>query len=221
VNDRYDPPEKFVDRNANGRYDPGEPFTDANANGRWDDGEPFTDVNKNGVWDPGAGFKITVAAYFLPDGRNLKRETKVVNGKVVTIGGLQPDLESKGDPVDFWVVQAQRALEESGKVREFVTRLYQADPKAADRLALSDRNDPAAYPGFEEFYAGLATKLDRAAVRELVRWHVRKRVGDEAARELVGDVVDDSILQAALRDLFATLKKDFASEPDLAFLATK
>ena len=218
-NERYDAPEKFVDQNANGRYDPGEPFTDANGNRVYDEGDPFTDLNKNGMWDPGAGFKVTVAAYYLPDGRNLKRESKVLNGKVVTTGGLQPEVESKGEMVDFWVVQAQRALEETSKVRDYVSGLLQSDPEGFRRLARSDRNDASAYPGFDAFFASLGTKLDRAPVRELVRWHVRRKVGDEMGRDLVGDVVDDSILQAALKDLFATLKMDIASEPDLAFMA--
>lgn len=218
-NGRYDGPEKFTDANGNGRWDPGETFADSNGNGRYDPGEPFTDTNQNGRWDPGGGLKVTVGAYYLPDGRNLKRDVKIVDGKVVPVGGLSPDVEPKPEAFDLWEIQAQNALEKTGKVRAWVDSLFEQDHEGMARLARSDRNDPAAYPGFEAFFAGLDTKLTPQGVRWLVRFHVRRHLGDDLRRELVGDVVDDLTLQAGLRDLFQTLKKDLAAEPDLAFLA--
>lgn len=218
-NGRFDGAERFVDSNGNGTWDSGEAFTDANQDGRWNAAEPFTDANQNGRWDPGAAFKITVAAYYLPDGRHLKRETRLVDGKVVPAGGLAPDVEPTDDGFDLWELQAQNQLERTDRVRGWVDSLFAADPEGMQRLARSDRGDPLAYPGFEDFYKGLDTRLDREGVRWLVRLHARRHLANDLRRELVGDVVDDAVLQAALRDLFKTLGRDLASEPDLAFLA--
>jgi carboxyl-terminal processing protease len=218
ANGRYDGPEKFVDGNGNGVWDVGESFTETCVNGRYDPGEPFTDGNRNGRWDPGGSLKVTVGAYYLPDGRNLKRDTKLVDDKVVPVGGLAPDAEPKAEDFDLWELQAQSQLEKTDMVRAYVEKLFTADPTTMERLARSDRRDPEAYPGFQEFFKALDTRLDGQGVRWLLRLHVRRHVGNDLRRELVGDVVDDHVLQAGLIDLFKTLRKDLASEPDLAFL---
>src|SRR5262245_57614175 len=113
-NGRYDPAEKFTDQNGNGTWDPGEPYVDANGNGRYDEAEPFTDVNGNGRWDMGGSLKVTIAKYFTPDGVNPAQKYEVVDGpdgkKVVRKGGILPDLEVKGDPLDLWERQAQAEL---------------------------------------------------------------------------------------------------------------
>ena len=48
---------------------------------------------------------------------------------------------------------------------------------------------------------------------------MRRHVSDELRRQIEGDIVDDTTLQAGLKDLYKTLKKDLATDPDLAFLA--
>jgi len=218
-NGRYDGAEKFTDANGNGVWDAGEPFIDANQNGRYDPAEPFDDVNKNGRWDAGASFKVTVAAYYLPDGTNLHGKVDVVKGKVVRTGGIVPHLEVKEDTLDLWERQGQADLYKTGAVRKYVDEKIAPDAKLMESLAHGDRHDPAAYPGFDAFYASLTTKLSKQAVRYLVRLRVREQYSDGLGRALVGDVVDDEILRAAIVDLFATMKVDPKSIPDLAFLA--
>ncbi len=218
-NGRYDPPEKFEDLNGNARYDPGEPFTDENLNGKWDDGEPFQDDNHNGIRDPGASLKLTVAAWYLPDGQRLQRKTEVKDGKPVVTGGIEPNVDAAPDKVDLWELQAQREIESGTKVDDYVSRLYKEHRDLAERFARSDERDPSLYPGFDELMKSLDTHLDRDAVRYLVRWDLRRRIGDEEGRELVGDVVDDAELQAGLRDLLKTMGRDLASVEGLAFLA--
>lgn len=218
-NGRYDGPERFADANGNGVWDAGEAFSDANGNGRWDAGEAYTDVNGNKKWDAGAAFKVTIGQYVLPDGRTLSHEFKVVDKQVKPVGGLAPDIEPKGDEPDLWEFQAQAALEKAGCVKKYVDGLAETDAQLLQSLARSDRRDPTAYPGFEAFFAACDTKLGAQGVRRLVRFHVRRAVGDELGRELEGDIVDDVVLQAALKDLFQTLGKELAAEPGLAFLA--
>jgi carboxyl-terminal processing protease len=219
-NGRFDPPERFTDANGNGVWDDGEAFLDGNRNGRYDAGETYEDRNRNGRWDPGASLKMTVAEYFLPDGRNLRRETKVVDDKVVPTGGLEPEVKPPARTFDLWELQAQNQLEKTDVVRKFVQGLFEKDHELMIKLARSDRHDPEAYPGFDAFFGSLDTKLGKQAVRWLLRWHTRRQVGDELRRELVGDVVDDEVLQAGVRDLFKSLGRDLAGEADLAFLAT-
>ena len=224
-NGRYDGPERFVDANGNGVWDDGEAFTDANGNQRYDAGETYTDLNGNKKWDPGAAFKITIGQYVLPDGRTLSHEFKVVEGKkpgervVKPVGGLAPDVEPTAEEPDLWELQALAALEKAGTVKTYVEKLAEKEPALLRTLARSDRRDPQAYPGFDELFTSCETKLAEQGVRRLVRFHVRRQVGDELGRELEGDVVDDLTLQAAVKDLFKTLGKDLTSEPDLAFLA--
>lgn len=218
-NNHYDDGERFDDQNGNGRYDEGEPYQDENYNDAYDPAERFTDENLNGRRDPGASFKVTMAAYHLPDGRNLRRKTEVVDGKLVTTGGLEPDVEADAEAIDYWELQAQRALEGGGQVREYVGELFETDPELAERLARSDQGSTEPYPGFDDFCTDCDTQLDRDAVRFLVRWNIRRKIGDDLGRELVGDVVDDAVLQAAIRDLFRTTGRDLESVPELAFLA--
>ncbi len=219
ANGRYDPPEKFVDANGNGVYDLGEKFTDANRNKVWDAGEEFTDTNKDGKWSPGGALKITVASYFTPSGFNPQRKLEIVDGNPKMVGGIAPDVTAELSELDLWEVQAQRKLETSGKVREFVDQLFTKDETLMTRLARSDRCQPDLYPGFNEFYEALDTRLDKDAVRWLVRWNTRRELGDRLGRELVGDLIDDLQLQHALLELLGTLKIDPASIPDLNCLS--
>lgn len=218
-NGRYDGPEKFTDKNGNGVWDAGEPLVDVNGDDIWTPGEKFTDTNRNGKWDPGGALKLTIARYYTPNDVSPNREVKVVDDKVKVVGGIEPDVEAKPEALDFWEIQAQRKLESSGAVRTYVTKLFEEDAAAMARLARSDARDAGAYPGFDAFYAGLDTKLEKEAVRWLVRWNTRRIMGDRLGRELVGDVVDDPPLQASLRDLFKSLGKDLASVEGLKFLA--
>lgn len=217
-NGRYDGPEKFVDRNGNGEYDPGERFSDANGNNRWDKGEKYDDANGNNRWDPGGAFKVTVAAYYTPNMFNPRRKVEVKDGKLEITGGIKPDVEASPQDIDWWELQAQRKLESTGQVREYVRNLFLTSPDLMKKLARSDRGDPQAYPGFDAFFASLDTRLSKDAVRWLVRMNVRRELGDNLGRELVGDIVDDVPLQVAIRDLFRTMGASLASEPDLAFL---
>jgi hypothetical protein len=175
------------------------------------------DEDKDGIWDAGGALKLTVARYYLPDGRTLQRETKP--GQTKATGGIEPDLEAKFlAGIDPWEWQALRELEAKGDVKDYVERVAKEDPALLQRLARSDRGDPNVYPHFEEFFQECGTKLRPEAVRLIVRMHARDHVGDELGRELVGDVVDDDQLRAALLDLFKSLGKDIREVPDLAFL---
>ncbi len=218
-NGRYDPPEKFEDENGNGRYDPGETFTDENLNSRWDAGEPFTDVNGNGIWDPGASLKLTVAGYYLPDGTRPQAQDRGRGRQGRDEGRARTRRQGRLDPLNLWEIQAQRKLDGSEELESYVSDLYENHRKLVERLARSDQRDPSVYPGFDNFYESLDTRSSKEAVRFLVRFNLRLKIGDDLGRKLVGDVVDDSVIQKALVDLFATMGQDLSEVEDLEFLA--
>ncbi len=134
------------------------------------------------------------------------------------MGGIEPDIVVRPDELDLWEIQAQRTLEATGAVRAFVEKLFEESAPLMERLARSDRCATSSYPGFDEFFSTLDTRLTPNAVRYLVRWHVRRTVGDRLGRELVGDLVDDVQLQRGLVDLLTTLNVDFRKIPDLSCL---
>ncbi len=218
-NGRYDGPEKFTDQNGNGVWDEGEPLVDSDGNKKWTPGEKFTDKNENRKWDPGGAIKLTIARYYTPNDVSPNREVKVIDNKVKVVGGIEPDVEAKPTELDFWEIQAQRKLEAAGDVRRYVEKLFEESADDMARIARSDAGDPSAYPGFDAFFGDLDTKLGKEPVRWLVRWNARRITGDRLGRQLVGDVVDDPVLQAALRDVFDKLNRDLASVEGLKFLA--
>ena len=220
-NGSYDGPERFEDKNGNGKWEAGEILVDSDGNGRWSPGEKYQDTNGNGKWDPGGAIKLTVARYYTPSGFNPRREVKVENGKVRVVGGIEPHLEAKPRDLDFWEIQAQRKLEGTGLVREYVDELFEKDAALAEKLSRSDAGKPDAWPGIDEFYDSCDTRLGLDPVRWLIRWNARRALGDRLGRELVGDLVDDPVLQVAVRDLFKTMKRDLASVEELKFLAEK
>ncbi len=219
ANGRYDIAEKFTDQNGNGLWEAGEPFIDANANGVYDPAEPFEDANKNGKWDPGGSFKVTVAKYYLPDGTNLNGRNEMKDGKLVRLGGIMPDVEAKDDGIDLWERQGQAELYRTGAIKRYVDEQMPKNEALFERLARSDRRDPSLYPGLDEIYTGLCTKLSTQAVRALVRIRVRELVADKLGRALTGDIVDDVPLRTAIVELLKAAKVDPKSVEDLAFLA--
>ena len=73
-NGSWDPGEEYEDSNQNGKWDPDEPYQDRNHDGLYNPPESYDDLNGNGVYDVGPGVKITIARYYLPDGRCIHKE---------------------------------------------------------------------------------------------------------------------------------------------------
>lgn len=203
-NGAYDFPEPFADANGNGRYDPFERYADNDGNRRWSDGEPYTDVNGNHHFDYPA-VKITIADYFLPSGVSLRREKKVVNGEIQWIGGVNPDVWIAPEEPNGWRNEELTRLEEKKVFDTYLDRHYADQAELLQRLAKYDGAGPDEYPGFDEFYDELDTRLSREEIWWWLRIRLRDKVGAESGRELVGDYILDQQLQVAVIEMLGKL----------------
>ena len=229
-NSEWDAAEPWNDVNGNGRYDAGEPYRDSNGNGRWDEEEPYTDRNKNNRFDAPA-VKVTIAKYYV--GRkpgtfefNPHRQEMIVAGRRVWLGGVEPDVPVASEEFEGWRAEETQKLAVGNAFERYLggesRAFYNAHKEEFKRLALDDSRNPADWPGFEEFYKSLDTKLTREEVWYWVHLRMRVEVSNEVGRLLVGDYVVDQQLQRALRELMDRPEGQFLrTVPQYTFLAQK
>lgn len=188
---------------------PQEEFDDLNGDRAWQEGEPYVDRNGNGVYDPGAHIKLTVAKYYLPSGRCPHREFDKEGRIVDPAWGVKPDIELElleNKPEDAWKNSAVFAILKKGSIREYVKKQIEKNEQLFRQLAEGDDGDPSKYPGFEEFYASLDTKLSKDDVRRWTRYEVRDQISDlrgavYPGQRALGDSQEDAQLQEAIRVL--------------------
>jgi len=206
-----------------------ERFTDQNGNDDFDPGEPFVDRNGNGKWDIGPYMKITTGRYFLPDNTTPDRQydtdgrvlTQEIDGKRYIKGGVHPNVLVDLKEPDLWKEQefAKLLAKSADRRRATVFHGYLDDHYEANRdlfikLANGDRHDWTQYPGFEEFYDSLDTRLSKEDVRIYLRHYLRERVCDDRKQTfpgqgyfVLGDFQEDNQLQAAIKIVLEKLGK--------------
>lgn len=198
------------------RSQPAEPFDDENRNGIHDEWERFTDLNGNGKYDAGPRMKITVARYYLPDGRSPNKEFDE-NGKVINPDwGVIPDVECEvreTKPEDAWKNAELFHLFRKDVFRKYVRERMEQHKELFRQLAEGDGGDWKRYPDFEEFYSGLDTKLPRDDVRRWLRYTIRDEIADLrgkafAGNRALGDHQEDGQLQQAVRLILEKIGKD-------------
>jgi carboxyl-terminal processing protease len=200
-NGLWDDGEKFEDLNHNGRWDAGEPFTDANNNGVYDPPEEFVDANHNGKFDLGPGMKITIARYFLPSGRSIHKEVDR-DGKVLSDGGVVPDVPQKDDETPGWMVEELQKIIESGAFESYAEANWKGNEDLFVKLAVNDNNDTSIYPNFEDWYQSLKTQAPKEQVRKWLRREaIQKRAADVRGREFIEDFETDAVLQRGIYEL--------------------
>ncbi|TAH38498.1 MAG: S41 family peptidase [Planctomycetota bacterium] len=186
---------------------PDEPFEDLNRDGLWEEGEPYKDTNGSGLYEFGPRVKLTIAYYYLPDGSSIHTQ-RDHEGRVTDPGGVQPDMTVAWDPIDPYLIQEiEHYLDPKDRFREYAQQIYLDDPLLAVALAEFDGRDSTRYPGFEEFYADLDTRLSSDEVRRWVRTRLRAVVSDARGKVFPGDglfqgdFVEDLQLQQAIRQV--------------------
>jgi hypothetical protein len=105
------------------------------------------------------------------------------------------------------------ALLKKGVFKQYVKERLPKAPELFRQLAEGDGGDPSRYPGFDEFYASLETKLAKDDVRRWLRYEVRDGVSDlrgaiYPGMRALGDPQEDAQLQEATRTLLKQLGKD-------------
>jgi carboxyl-terminal processing protease len=203
--------------------DPREPFEDLNDDGIWQEGEDYSDRNGNGRYDVGAHIKLTVAKYYLPSGRCTHREFDK-EGKIVDPDwGVRPDLELEmldKNPEDAWKNSAVFALLKKNVFREYVQERMAEHADLFRELAEGDGGDTSRYPGFDDFYDGLETKLSKDDIRRWIRYEVRDHVSDlrgavYPGQRAMGDPQEDAQLQAGMHTLLRESGRDIRQVEEL------
>ncbi|GJM20135.1 MAG: hypothetical protein DHS20C15_00500 [Planctomycetota bacterium] len=185
---------------------PGERFVDSNGNQNYDPGEQYQDDDGNGKFSFPVQVKLTTARYFLADGTSLHTE-RDIDGRVVSVGGVEPDIEVEFEGLESWenneLAELFDSLEGKNPFEDYVAEHWDADPELFRQLAMGDDHDTSRYPDFDEFRGKLDTALSDDTLRLLIRAEVRDRVADERGQAypggvLYGDWQEDAQLQRAI-----------------------
>lgn len=219
LNRRWDDAEPWVDQDGNGKRDEGEKFTDENKDGIWNPAEPFVDENNNRLYDYGAAMKVTVARYYLPSGKNFVRKRVEKDGRFVYEGGVVPDVRLEQPRLADSHFAELRELQQKGEFRRYVEDRWEASREDFRKLAFSDDRDPSRYPGFDEYYEKLDTRLTKQEVRRAIRIELRRRVANMIGMEITGDASDDYILRKGIANVLDRLGVDPATIAEYKFFS--
>ncbi|MCB1005019.1 MAG: hypothetical protein KDB35_12625 [Acidimicrobiales bacterium] len=194
-------------------------FEDSNRNRYHDNWEKLTkDYNGNGQFDYAPRIKLTIARYLLPSGRSIHRELDE-NGDIVSPGGVEPDEEIRQKRWETWKLEEMIEMQGDRAVRAYMDEHWDGNIELFEQLAVSDSADSSRYPGFDEWYQGLNTRLSKDDVRFLVRREVRRRVQDQNGSAFPrGDYQQDYQLQRAIALILERLGLDWHDYPE--FLLT-
>jgi carboxyl-terminal processing protease len=155
-----------------------------------------TDHDGDGEMDYAPRVKLTVARYLLPSGRSIHR-TIDREGRVVTEGGVKPDVVIDSPTIEGWRVKEQIRIRPA--VKRFLEENYEKNRELFTNLAVNDMKRTDLYPGFEQLYQELQTNLPSDDVRRVLRYEVRRRVQDDRGAAFPqGDFVEDVQLQKAI-----------------------
>ena len=192
-------------------------YIDENRNNKWDSWEPLVkDNDDDGEFDFAPHVRLTIARYLLPSGRSIHREFDDEKN-LIHPGGVEPDLEAEADLIEGWRVIERRKLATENITRDYVDRYWETHHDEFAAFALCDNKDTSLYPGFDEFYGGLDTPLDKDDVRVMVRTEIRRRMQDARGGAYpFGDFVEDSQVQAALGHILEALGKSSADYEEYA-----
>ena len=129
---------------------------------------------------------------------------------------MSPDKVTKLREVavrDRWKEAVVYDLLENEVFDKYVTKHLAKNQALFVELAEGDGGDASRYPGFDEFYKSLDTRLPKDDVRRWLRYQVRDEVADLRGKAFpggraVGDFQEDMQLQEAVRDVLAKQKQD-------------
>jgi len=157
--------------------------------------------------DKEARLKLTIARYYLPDGKSIDTLYDAA-GKLIHRGGIAPDVAVAPRRLEGWKNEEFAKLWDKRALRDYVDKLYPDNKALFAELAVDDHRETTRYPGFDAWFASLGTKADKHDVREWVRSLVREKVADERGAEFVHDLLEDRQLQRAVLVMCEKLKVD-------------
>ncbi|MHC4839861.1 MAG: S41 family peptidase [Planctomycetota bacterium] len=151
--------------------------------------------------------KVTVFGYYMPTGASIDRYA----GE----GGVKPHIKILPNYLEPWQVYALDKLRKSKKLEIYLDQKYRGEAKAAlMKLATFDGVDHTLWPGFEEFYNNLGTKLGRDDVRRELRFGLRARVQDDRGAEYKQNYQEDVVLLRGINEVMNKSGKDARKVPE-------
>lgn len=156
---------------------------------------------------PGARLKLTIAKYYLPDGRCIHNLTDKT-GKTIQHNGVDPDIKIGYDNLEPWKNEEYSKIEEKEFFKKYIEQHYDKNKDLFFRLADNDGLSTKEYPQFDEWYASLGTKASPQDVREWLRTQIRRRVADDRGKEYACDYLEDLMLQRGIVELCNKLQLD-------------
>lgn len=163
---------------------------------------------------PACRLKLTVQYYFLPLGRCI-HTVRDERGRVVTQGGVEPNVVVKPQDLPEWRQEARATLRGNPKVLDYVDEHW----GALEKLALyGGRGSATDYPELAKLQESLKTEATEDDVRVVVRYHVRRRVEDRRGREIPFDFQDDNVLQRGVLELLSLMNRRAEDFPEYRWL---
>jgi carboxyl-terminal processing protease len=157
--------------------------------------------------------KLTIAKYYLPSGRSIHRSKG-------HRGGIMPDIA-----VVFEPTLSRESHEKHRAAGDFWRYSLAHWPKHKEKLmelARFDNRDPAAYPGFDEWYKALKVKTDRDSARRVLRQWLRRLTSDDRGADWAADLQEDNQLQRAVYEAGRKIKGlDMAAVPEYKWFVGK
>ena len=146
--------------------------------------------------------RLTVQYYYLPSGRSIhtKRDSQ---GRVISEGGVEPDIEVKPKSIPLWRWEALSKLTDDKVFEQYLDQYFKDNKDQLSRLAkLGDGGDASVYPEFQEFFTprnSYHAEVDD--IRRELRARVRRKLEDERGRQFACDFSEDVQLQRAILEI--------------------
>ena len=196
-NRRWDKAEEYTDTNENKKYDEGEDYVDLNRDESWTDKEDYEDTNGNKKYDLAPQIKLTIARYFLPNGKCIHTE-RDKDGTVTAKGGVLPTVVIERSLLDGWKVEEVTRILATKKLDQYIDGTIVANEKLFTKLNVTDDKKSQSYPGFDALYKDLATPLSKDDVRIFLRMRIRRKWANHVGRPSIEDFQEDQQLQRAI-----------------------
>jgi carboxyl-terminal processing protease len=160
--------------------------------------------------------KLTTQYWYLPSGRCIQT-TRDASGKVIQ-GGVEPDIPTEMEQYPSWLSEEVEKIRSSEKIFDYINTYY-------DELKMlgseGDGRDPERWKDFDELYKSLDTRATPDHVRQVIRYHLRRRLEDEQGKEFPSDYQEDNQLQRGILEILKKVRRDPATIPAYAWLKGK
>ena len=137
--------------------------------------------------------RLTIAKYYLPSGRCIHEK------------GVDVDVEAKQPELHGWVVEQLADLRRQNVFEDYIRKTWDTNHALYLKLAINDEHKTQSWPGFDDYYKSLNTRIDPDDIRAELRASVRRRVQDEQKHEFVFDLEEDVVLQRGILEVLKPL----------------